>query len=126
MKRFAPVGLRLLAVAAIGMVSAGCLVGSKVNETRTGKTIGSGTFEQVKAGETTSAWLKSALGEPTEKTKVDEHSEIWKWSYSKTQERDTWVFLLLVSEDKKTTTESVAVELRDGVVVRKWRDEVHP
>lgn len=109
----------VLAAALMGV--GGCLVSVDQHETRNGRLVSEGTFSQITVNETKGDWLRATLGEPSEKSRVDEHSEIWKWAYSTTQKKEGYVFLIYCGKDEKQTDGAVFVELKDGVVVRKWR-----
>jgi outer membrane protein assembly factor BamE (lipoprotein component of BamABCDE complex) len=110
----------LLAAATVGGIG-GCLIAHNQNETRTGRWVPEATFDQIKPGETTAAWVRATLGEPSEKNRIDDHSEIWKWSYSQVKSKEGFVFLIFAGSDKTETPGAAFVEIKDGTVVRKWR-----
>ena len=100
----------------------GCLVEHNLHETRSGHWVPENTFDQIEPGKTSSAWVTATLGQPSEKSRIDEHSEIWKWTYSKTKTANGYVFLIFKGSDTTETPGVAFVEFKDGVVVRKWRN----
>jgi outer membrane protein assembly factor BamE (lipoprotein component of BamABCDE complex) len=62
---------RSAVVVLVGVLCAalsGCLVMSINEETRSGKYVADTTFDQIKPGQTSAAWVKATLGEPSECT----------------------------------------------------------
>jgi outer membrane protein assembly factor BamE (lipoprotein component of BamABCDE complex) len=117
------VGVRVAQVVLAGAMVVslgGCLIGGSSKETRSGNFVAEDTFTQIEPGKTTAAWLKSTLGEPSEKTTADE-AEVWKWKYTEAKTSSGYVFLLFGAKNEKETQHTVYVELKDGVVTRKWR-----
>lgn len=111
----------VLGILIIGGVG-GCLIGHNGTETRTGRWVPENTFDQIEPGKTSVAWVSAALGQPSEKNRIDEHSEIWKWTYSKTKSANGYVFLIFIGSDTTETPGAAFVEFKDDVVVRKWRN----
>jgi outer membrane protein assembly factor BamE (lipoprotein component of BamABCDE complex) len=105
----------------LALLAGGCLVMSNSEERRTGKYVSQATFEQIKPGATTSAWVLATLGEPTTKTKAS-GSEVWKWEYTETKESGGAIFLIFGGRSTKESNGAAYVELKDGVVANAWRD----
>ncbi len=101
-------------------IGTGCLVSSNTSQTRSGNFVPENTFDQIKPKETTQAWVKAVLGEPTSKNSAD-NTEIWKWSYTERKESSGAIFLIFGGHDEKEQTHAAYVEFKDGVVVNKWR-----
>ena len=100
----------------------GCLVTSDSKTTTSGNFVPEQTFEQIQPGKTTASWVKATLGEPTCKTKVEETaSEIWKWNYTETRNGSGTVFFLFAGSSKDEKTKAAYIEIKDGVVTKKWR-----
>jgi outer membrane protein assembly factor BamE (lipoprotein component of BamABCDE complex) len=98
----------------------GCLVSADSSQTRSGSFVPENTFDQIKTGQTTVAWVKAVLGEPSSKNTAD-NTEIWKWSYTERKESSGAIFLIFGGHDEKEQTHAAYVEFKDGVVVNKWR-----
>ena len=102
--------------------TAGCLVHSENRRSVSGHYVSSAAFSEIKPGETTGEWVKATLGEPTNTSKLGDGSEIWKWTYTETKDGEGQIFLLFSGTDHTTTHANAFVEVKDGVVTRKWRD----
>jgi len=111
----------LAAAAAVPLLS-GCLVSSKSASTQSRTYVGESSFEQIKPGETTDEWLLAVLGTPTSQSCLGDGGEVWKWSHTKTTSSSGTVLFLFGGSSSHVKTGSACVELRDGVVTRKWRD----
>lgn len=109
-------GLLLLAAA----VSA-CLVSSQTKKQTTGTPIGEQTLATIRPG-MDGAEVQKLLGPPTTRTSLDEGVEIWRWTYRTETTKTGQVFLLFGTEQTEETSGAVNVELKDGKVVRRWRD----
>jgi outer membrane protein assembly factor BamE (lipoprotein component of BamABCDE complex) len=104
------------------MLLCGCLVMANHQEKVEGNYVAPATFDQIEPGKTTAAWVKSTLGEPTEKTKVEGGAnEIWKWRYTERKESQGAIFLIFGGNNVKERPQTAFVEIKDGVVVNKWR-----
>ena len=100
----------------------GCLVSASSNEKRSGNYVADTTFSQIEPGKTTAGWVQATLGDPSSKEKVDaSNSEIWKYTYTEKKNSSGAVFLIFGGSDSKETTGHAFVEIKDGVVVNKWR-----
>jgi outer membrane protein assembly factor BamE (lipoprotein component of BamABCDE complex) len=110
----------LLAATACGL--GGCLISSHNSTTISGSYVSPATYDEVKPGETTAEWVKAAFGEPSCKTPLASGEELWKWTYSKTKEGTGTVLFIFGGSDKTETVGHVNIQVRDGVVIHKWRD----
>src|SRR5688572_11015273 len=112
---------RPLVCGAMLLALSGCLIAGSSTQQRTGNYVADTTFSQIEPGKTTAGWVLATLGEPDSKTKVEGAAEVWKWRYTEKRESNAAVFLLFGGSDKKETTGTAFVELKDGVVTNKWR-----
>ena len=99
----------------------GCLVAHSSDQHISGNYVPDTTFDRIEAGKTTAAWVKATLGEPSSKDKVDENSEVWKYSYTEKKESSGAVFLIFGGSDTSEKQRAAYVEMKDGVVKNKWR-----
>jgi outer membrane protein assembly factor BamE (lipoprotein component of BamABCDE complex) len=118
-----PAVVVVFAAAFFCLLSSGCLVSSTNNETRSGKYVADSTFDQIKPGETSAAWVKATLGEPSDKTTVEGqgNAEVWKYTYTEKKEGSGAIFLIFGGTSSKEKSGTAFVELKDGVVTNKWR-----
>src|SRR5215212_8568137 len=95
------------------LMLSGCLVMSQKEQKMEGNFVADNTFAQIESGKTTAAWIKSTLGEPTEKTKVDgTTSEIWKYKYTERQESNGAIFLIFGGSNVKELRGTAFVEMK--------------
>ena len=100
---------------------AGCLVSSDSHTSQSGKYVSDRSWRQIDEGETSAAWVEATLGEPSERKRMDDGTEIWKWNYTEHKSSSGHVFLLFDGSSSKEKQSAAIIELRDGVVVKKWR-----
>lgn len=110
-----------IAVLALLAFCGGCLVNAHSDTEQTGNYVSPSTLGQIEVGKTTSAWVRAVLGEPTSVIGVDATTQILRYSYTETKDSSGAVFLIFRGSDRKVSTSSVFVEIRDGVVSRTWR-----
>jgi outer membrane protein assembly factor BamE (lipoprotein component of BamABCDE complex) len=117
MKRFT-FGLAIACLLAL----TGCLVTSTSKTTTSGNYVPEQTFDRIEPGKTTAAWVKATLGEPSCKTRVETaDSEIWKWNYTETRKGSGTVLFLFAGSSNDEKSRAAYVEIKDGVVTKKWR-----
>lgn len=107
-----------VALAALG----GCLVSKSRTMNESGVRVSKSTLNQVKAGETTEAWVVATLGPPTSRSPVDEQTEILRYDHRVETRKGGQVFLLFHGAEKLQTTNSVFFEMKEGVVSRYWTE----
>jgi hypothetical protein len=100
----------------------GCLVSGSSNTKVTGEYIGPSTFNEIEPGVTKLDWVQAVMGEPTSRACLDDGTEIWKWSYYRKHSSSGGVFLLVGGSNKEETVGATYVQMRDGVVIKAWRD----
>jgi hypothetical protein len=115
------IGAVLLGAVAL---TSGCLVMSGKSVDESGVKVSSDTLRQIEPGVTTEAWLLATLGEPTERTAIEdqEHVQILRYDHTVSKSEGGTVFLLFAggSETRKTTR--TYFEVTDGVVTRYWNE----
>ena len=112
----------LSVVVAVALLSqAGCLVSNDTTRSQSGKYVSDRAWRQIDEGETSAAWVQATLGDPSERSKLDDGTEIWKWNYTEHKSSSGHIFLLFDGSSTKETNQSAIIELKDGVVVKKWR-----
>ena len=107
----------------ICLVTSGCIVCTENTSQERGKKLKNSSIRQLEPGVTTKDWALSVLGTPTSRSKLDNDTEVLKYEYSKTVNRELAIFLLFGSESEKTTNESVCLEFKDNILTRYWSEE---
>ncbi|MCK4873782.1 MAG: hypothetical protein KAS72_13755 [Phycisphaerales bacterium] len=113
-----------LAVIAAGCTLTGCVSGSSDVKV-TGRHVGATTVEQIEPGVTTESWVLATLGEPSSRSPVetiDGPGEIWRYDWDVRDHSSGWVFPFVTGSSKMDYAGAAYVELRDGIVIRAWRD----
>jgi len=94
--------------------------------TYTGVFVSESLLERVHIDSTTSDWLLAVFGEPTSRAALDDGTEIWKWAYLPLSQQGSFVTILSTGgggkEEPTIQTATTFIQLRDGVVIDKWRD----
>ncbi len=111
---------RRLMGAAVLAASGGCLFASNSTVHKSGTDVASATFEQIRPGTTTAAWVRATLGEPTARDR-EGRDEVWSYAYTEKVDSSGYVFLIFGGSNTTETTRKAFVEFQDGVAVRKWR-----
>jgi outer membrane protein assembly factor BamE (lipoprotein component of BamABCDE complex) len=109
------------AIALLPLVAAGCLVTSNSSEHRSGNYVSDTTFSQIQPGKTTAGWVDATLGKPTSISRLDDGTEIWKYTYTERRNSDGAVFLIFGGSNSTETNHTAFVEIKDGVVRKAWR-----
>ena len=116
-----PAVLLLAASFSVLLVTTGCLITSTSSEHRSGSYVADSTFNQIQPGKTTAGWVDATLGKPTSISRLDDGTEIWKYSYTETRDSSGAVFLIFGGSNSTQTNHNAFVEIKDGVVRKAWR-----
>ena len=116
-----PPSIGRAAVAVALLATAGCLFGQTSKVSKTGVDVPEGTFGQITPGQTTAGWVRATLGEPTARTAAGPGDEVWRYDYVEHVDSKGYVFLIFDGSNTTETKRQAVVEVKDGVVVRKWR-----
>jgi outer membrane protein assembly factor BamE (lipoprotein component of BamABCDE complex) len=99
----------------------GCLIGSSSRTQVTGRYVGPETLAQIQPGKS-AEYVSELLGEPSQKSSLEDGTEIWKWNYTESRNSSGSVIFIFASNSKTETQRTTYVELKNGVVVKAWRD----
>lgn len=100
----------------------GCLIVDNTNRSHRGTLPSASTMKQVEIGTTTVDWLIGAVGKPSSRQEVDEHTELLRYERVTTVTKQTTIFLILHSQDNSDTSEVTVFEAIDGVIQRHWTE----
>jgi len=106
-----------------GLVLTGCISGR--SDTRygpKGPAVTGKTLKHVRCGQTSKEWVLATLGAPTSETATPEGTEVLRYEYTKKTDVDFSFCPFLDFDDKKEEHTVVYFEIRDGTVIRYWRD----
>ncbi len=99
----------------------GCVVVSSHTTTTSGHKIDADTFAQIEPGKS-KEFVISLLGQPSEKSRKDDESDIWRWRYSENQHSASGFIVLFASNTDNRTQQTRCVEFKNGVVTRVWTE----
>jgi hypothetical protein len=115
-------GLRLMCaviVTTTGCISSDCTVsyGPK------GPPVEKSTLRRIKCGQTSKRWVLATLGDPTAQNPTPDGGEMLRYEYCKRVKSDFAMCPppLSFEKDKEYHT-TVLFEIRDGVVIKYWKE----
>jgi outer membrane protein assembly factor BamE (lipoprotein component of BamABCDE complex) len=111
----------LAAIFFLCLTAGGCLITSNASEHRSGTYVSDTTFNQIQPGKTTEGWIDATLGKPTSVSRLDDGTEIWKYSYTERRDSSGAVFLIFGGSNSTETNHTAFVEIHDGIVRKAWR-----
>ena len=90
----------------------------------TGTYVSEKLLERVRLNSTRADWVVAVFGTPDVLSKLDDGTEIWRWSYLPLEQQGAIVDVFSTGgKDEPAVKQSVTViQMRDGVVIDKWRD----
>ncbi len=109
------------AMLALGVVMGGCLIRSSSRTFHSGAYISPQTMSQIQPG-SGEDFVLATLGPPTTKTDLSDGTSLWRWTWRQTSSSDGRVFLLLNTDSHSERQASAFVQMKDGTVVKSWRD----
>ena len=112
----------ILGAAASLIAMSGCLVSGSSSEEVSGTYIGPETYAQVQPGVTKKDWITATMGKPTCQSKLDDGTEMWKWTYHRQRKGSGSVLFLVSGSSRSETTANTFVQFKDDVVVKAWQD----
>jgi len=104
-----------------GLGLVGCIATNSSNTNISGKAVPDDVFEQIQPGKTKD-FVVGLMGEPSKKITEDNGSEVWRWNCIETKITERTFIILFVAVDRTNTTQTTAVEFKDGVVTKVWRE----
>ncbi len=117
-----PVALPIAALLLVPLTMSGCLISSSRSSHIEGAYVHPSAVSQIELHESTKADVEQILGQPSYKKTADDTSETWTWNWTQSEGSSGSVLLIFGGSSEKTITESVHVQFKDGVAVKKWRD----
>lgn len=81
-------------------------------------------FGHIETGKTRGEWILAVLGDPDARTGLSDGTEIWRWSYQPNREQLAAVTVWSSGgkEEPRVRQSITFLQLRDGIVIDKWRD----
>ena len=123
-KRLPAMGIVLGCLGMAAMVMTGCLVTHKASVKVSGEAVLKERLDAVKEGVTTRDDLILAFGQPTQSLKLEDGREVLTYTCER---QETVQTIVLFAVQWETSVEKMArynFELKDGVLIRCWKDDV--
>jgi len=125
--RFSPlaasVALCLACLLAAFFLSGCVAANSNIEYGPKGPPIGDATLAQIQPGETSKAWVISLLGQPSSVAQMPDGTEVLKYAYRKEKKGCFTLFPIVFLNGAKVEQTTVYIEMKDGIVTRRWRDK---
>lgn len=112
--------IRFLAIVMVAASMTGCLfvVDSKQKSGNAQWT--NNEVDSITTGRTSSEWVRSSFGAPDRVSTYDNGTEVWRYHHTSESESRVGLFLLFKVNIERESTETLALEMRDGVVSDYW------
>lgn len=106
--------------AAMALLMTGCLfvVDSKQSSGR--EQWSSQEADRMVVGQTTGDWLRQTFGPPDRRSTYEDGTELWRYRNHSSTESRVGLFLLFRVNVERDHSETLTIELRDGVVSDYW------
>lgn len=104
------------------LFTSGCLISKSHSVHESGAKVSGPTLAQIKPSETTEAWLLAAVGDPTSRRDVDDHTHLLRYEHTVTTKKGGAIFLLYAGGESEQRKSSVIFEITDGIVTRYWTE----
>jgi hypothetical protein len=75
---------------------------------------------RIETGQTRAEWIRTSFGAPDRVSTYDDGTEVWRYRNSATSESKIGLFLLFRINVERQSTETLALEIRNGVVTDYW------
>lgn len=79
-----------------------------------------GELDRVEIGRTQASWVRSNFGSPDRVSTYDDGLEVWRYRNTSESESKVGLFLLFRVNIERESAETLALEIRDGVVTDYW------
>lgn len=110
------------ALTLLPLTMSGCLIASNKKSSISGAYVQPGAVSKVRVNHTTAEQVEEIMGQPSFIHTNDDGTETWDWNWTKTTGDAGAVFLVFAGRSEQTVAESVHIQLKDGVAIKKWRD----
>ncbi|ALO46535.1 hypothetical protein [Pseudohongiella spirulinae] len=112
--------IKLLGVAVLSMTLMGCLFVVDSKQTASRSQWHEEQRSRLVAGQTEASWVRENFGEPDRVSRYEDGSETWRYRNSNSSESRIGLFLLFKIDVERENTETLVLDIRDGVVTDHW------
>lgn len=75
---------------------------------------------RIETGQTRADWIRTSFGAPDRVSTYDDGTEVWRYRNNSKSESKIGLFLLFRINVERQSTETLALEIRNGVVTDYW------
>ena len=112
--------IKLLGVALLSMTLMGCLIVVDSKQTESRSQWHEEQRSRLVAGQTEAAWVRENFGEPDRVSRYEDGREAWRYRNASSSESRIGLFLLFKIDVERESTETLVLEIRDGIVTDHW------
>lgn len=113
----------MIRTAILGLLSlslSACLVTVDSDNRITQSVWDEGDVNRMAVGQSDTAWVRTAFGEPSTKLHYADGTEIWKYRNRKEKDTEVGLFLIFSVDVEEERIETLAIEFVDGIVDNYW------
>ncbi|MEX1197380.1 MAG: hypothetical protein WEB57_05920 [Pseudohongiellaceae bacterium] len=110
----------LLTITLAGLMMTGCLFVVDSKERSHGEQWSRAEADRIERGATSAGWIRASFGEPDRRITYEDGTELWRYSNRRTRDSEVSLFLLFNIDIERDNTETLTLEIRDGVVTDHW------
>ncbi|MBC53634.1 MAG: hypothetical protein CMQ34_07335 [Gammaproteobacteria bacterium] len=112
--------IRFFALILVAATMTGCLFVVDSRESIGDQQWSEAELDRVTVGSTDAAWIRSNFGSPDRVSTYDNGMEVWRYRNTSESESEIGLFLLFNINVERESAETLALEIRDGVVTDYW------
>lgn len=112
--------IRFFALIVLAASMTGCLFVVDSRESIGDQQWSNAELDRVETGTTSAEWVRSNFGAPDRVSTYDNGMEVWRYRNTSESESKVGLFLLFNINIERESAETLALEIRDGVVTDYW------
>ncbi|MGM0632255.1 MAG: hypothetical protein ACQETO_03675 [Pseudomonadota bacterium] len=106
-----------------GLTLTGCLFVVDSKERHHGEQWSQHEADRIERGRTSASWIRENFGPPDRRVTYEDGTELWRYSNRRTTDSEVSLFLLFNIDIERDRTETLTLEIRDGVVTDHWVEQ---
>lgn len=112
--------IKSVAVAALCVLMTGCLFVVDSKQRSGSQQWSNHEVDRIEVGRTSADWISRTFGPADRVSRYEDGTEVWRYRNRSTTESRVGLFLLFRVNVERDHTETLALEVRDGVVTDYW------
>lgn len=115
--------IRVIAVGALCILMTGCLFVVDSKQRSDLPKWSSHEVDRIEVGATSAEWIERSFGPPDRRSSYDDSTEVWRYLNRSTSKSRVGLFLLFRVNVERDALETLAIEMRDGIVSDYWVEQ---